>query len=47
MNKQSRLAKKTATRMTRELELQLKRGEIHIELLDTPAEVESFLNETK
>lgn len=45
MKKQERLAKKTAVRLTREVELQLKRGQIHVELLDDEAAVNEFLKQ--
>jgi hypothetical protein len=47
MRKKDKLAKKAATRLTKETELQLKRGLIHVELLDTAAEIDAFLNEDK
>lgn len=43
MRKGDKLAKKQATRLTKETELQLKRGLIHVELVDTPAEIDAFL----
>ena len=47
MKKSEKLAKKQATRLPKETELQLKRGLIHIELVDTPDEIASFLSEDK
>ncbi|MED4273714.1 hypothetical protein [Weissella confusa] len=47
MKKSEKLAKKQATRLTKETELQLKGGLIHIELVDTPDEIASFLSEDK
>ena len=47
MKKSEKLAKKQATRLTKETELQLKRGLIHVELVDSPAEIDAFLVEDK
>ncbi|MCM0582812.1 hypothetical protein H9L19_06925 [Weissella diestrammenae] len=43
MKKSDKLAKKRATRLTNEVELQLKRGLIHVELMDSPEAVQAFL----
>ena len=47
MKKSEKLAKKQATRLTKETELQLKRGLIHVALVDSPAEIDAFLAEDK
>ncbi|MDR3241531.1 MAG: hypothetical protein LBT37_05115 [Lactobacillaceae bacterium] len=47
MKKQDKLAKKTAVKMTKDIELSLKRGLIHVELMDSPEKVEAFLKEDK
>ncbi|MFL4499525.1 hypothetical protein [Weissella sp. MSCH1] len=47
MKKSEKLAKKQATRLTKETELQLKRGLIHVELVDSAAEIDAFLAEDK
>ena len=44
MNKAQKLAKKEASRLTKDLELQLKRGLVHVELVDA-SEVEGILAE--
>lgn len=43
MKKYDKLAKKQATKMAKEIELQLKRGQIHVELVDSPVEMDKFL----
>ncbi|AEJ24075.1 hypothetical protein PAF15_05515 [Weissella koreensis] len=43
MKKYDKLAKKQATKMTKDIELQLKRGQIHVELVDSPEEMDEFL----
>ncbi|MDR3191263.1 MAG: hypothetical protein LBT80_08805 [Lactobacillaceae bacterium] len=45
MKKSQRLAKKIASRLTKDVELQLKRGLIHVELVDAPADIEAYLNQ--
>jgi hypothetical protein len=47
MRKKDKLAKKVATRLTKETELQLKRGLIHVELLDSQAEIDAFLTDAE
>lgn len=44
MNKAQKLAKKEPSRLTKDLELQLKRGLVHVELVDA-SEVEGILSE--
>ncbi|MFL1695278.1 hypothetical protein ACJQWY_00490 [Weissella kandleri] len=42
MKKVDKLVKKHATRMAKEMDLQLKRGQIHVELMDSKA-LDEFL----
>ncbi|WP_187387638.1 hypothetical protein [Weissella muntiaci] len=47
MKKRDRLTKKIAARLTRDVELQLKRGEIHVELLNSAEELDAILADEK
>lgn len=47
MKKHERLEKKQARRLTNEVELQLKRGLIHLELIDSAEVIKEDLAEVK